>query len=117
MKPTKSTHSKVAFSRLSSPVAGAVSLALLLLLVGASLFGAEPASGKIHRVLLISVDGMHSLDMANYIKSYPQSALAQFAATGVNYTAAATTKHSDSIPATVGIFTGGTPAVAGMYYD
>src|SRR5262249_39082998 len=39
------------------------------------------------------------------------------AATGVNYTNASTTKPSDSIPATAGIFTGGSPAITGMYYD
>jgi hypothetical protein len=55
--------------------------------------------------------------MANYIKAHPQSALAQLAATGVNYTAASTTKPSDSLPSMVGIVTGGTPAVTGIYYD
>jgi hypothetical protein len=91
--------------------AGAVSLALLLSLGGLPSYGEDTANGKIHHVLLISLDGMHSLDMANYIKGHPQSALAQLAATGVNYTAASTTKPSDSFPAMVGIVTGGTPAV------
>jgi hypothetical protein len=99
------------------PVAGAVSLALLLSLGGSPAFGQEPASGKIRRVLLISIDGMHALDMANYIKTHPQSALAQLAAAGLNFTAASTTKPSDSFPAMVGIVTGGTPAVTGIYYD
>jgi hypothetical protein len=72
---------------------------------------------KIRRVLVISVDGMHSLDMALWIKSHPTSALGKLAARGVNYTNASTTKPSDSIPATVGIFTGGSPAIGGMYYD
>jgi predicted AlkP superfamily pyrophosphatase or phosphodiesterase len=57
-------------------------------------------------VLLISLDGMHSLDMANYIKGHPQSALAQLAASGVNYTAASTPTPSDSFPSMVGIVTG-----------
>jgi hypothetical protein len=118
MKPTtRSTSTGAALRRLLSPLRGAVSLALLLSLSGATLFGAEPGSGKIHRVLLISVDGMHSLDMANYIKSHPQSALAQLAASGMNYTAASTTKPSDSFPAMAGIVTGGTPSVTGIYYD
>jgi hypothetical protein len=90
---------------------------LLLSIAGSPAFAGEPASGQIHRVLLISVDGMHSLDMANYIKTHPGSALAQFAASGVNYTAAATTKPSDSFPAMAGIVTGGTPSVTGIYYD
>jgi len=77
----------------------------------------DPATGKIHRVMLISIDGMHALDLANFIKTHPQSALAQFAVSGVNYTAASTTRPSDSIPAMAGIITGGTPSVTGMYYD
>src|SRR2546423_7933340 len=72
---------------------------------------------RIRRVLVISIDGMHSLDMALWTKNNPQSALANLAAQGVNYTNATTTKPSDSIPATVGIFSGGSPAVGGMYYD
>src|SRR5207302_11277537 len=72
---------------------------------------------KIRRVLVISVDGMHALDLALWIKNNPGSTLAKLAAQGVNYTNATTTKPSDSIPATVGIFAGGSPAIGGMYYD
>jgi len=72
---------------------------------------------KIRRVLVISIDGMHALDMALWIKSHPTSALGKLSAQGVNYTNASTTKPGDSIPATVGIFTGGSPAIGGMYYD
>src|SRR5713226_2747462 len=100
-----------------TPAVGAVSLALLLSLGGSPAYGDDSDNGKIRRVLLISLDGMHSLDMANYIKGHPQSALAQLAATGVNYTAASTTRPSDSLPSMVGIVTGGTPAVTGIYYD
>jgi hypothetical protein len=72
---------------------------------------------KIRRVLVISIDGMHALDMALWIKSHPTSALGNLSAQGVNYTNASTTKPGDSIPATVGIFTGGSAAIGGMYYD
>ncbi|MEO8127528.1 MAG: alkaline phosphatase family protein [Bryobacteraceae bacterium] len=72
---------------------------------------------KTKRVLLISVDGMHSLDLANYIASNPNSTLALLTQNGYNYTNAASTKPSDSIPGTAGYVTGGTPAVTGMYYD
>ncbi len=72
---------------------------------------------KIRRVLVISIDGMHALDMALWIKNNPGSALANLSARGVNYTNASTTKPGDSIPATVGIFTGGSAAIGGMYYD
>ena len=72
---------------------------------------------KTKRVLLISIDGMHSLDLANYVASNPGSTLATLSQNGYNYTNASTTKPSDSIPAMAGIITGGTPSVTGMYYD
>src|ERR1051325_5187432 len=109
--------SGIGIERLSRPAAAALSLALLLSLGSVRAYGDDTAKGKIHRVLLISMDGMHSLDMANYIKGPPQSAYAQLAATGVNFTAASTTKPSDSFPSMAAIVTGGTPAVTGIYYD
>ena len=84
------------------------------------LFGTKFAYGddhKIRRVLVISVDGMHALDMALWVKNHPSSALGKLSAQGINYTNASTTKPSDSVPSTVGIFTGGSPAIGGMYYD
>ena len=72
---------------------------------------------KIRRVLVISIDGMHALDMALWVKNHPTSALGKLSAQGINFTNASTTKPSDSIPSTVGIFTGGSPAVGGMYYN
>src|SRR5258708_4745926 len=72
---------------------------------------------KIKSVLVISVDGMHSQDLSKWVQAHPSSTLAALAATGVNYTNAFSTKPSDSIPATIGIFTGGSPAIGGMYYD
>lgn len=74
-------------------------------------------SGRIRHVLVISLDGTHALDVAKYAAANPHSTLAQLSGGGVTFTNAYTTKPSDSIPATAGIFTGGTPAVTGMYYD
>jgi arylsulfatase A-like enzyme len=74
-------------------------------------------NNKIRHVLVISIDGMHSLDLALWVKNNPTSALAKLVAQGANYTNATTTKPSDSIPSTVGIFTGASPALGGMYYD
>ncbi len=73
--------------------------------------------GNIRRVLVISLDGTHALDVANYIQANPHSTLAQLSAEGTTFTNAHSTKPSDSIPSTSGIFTGGTPAVTGMWYD
>ena len=89
-----------------------------LLCIGSRLKAEEDGEdAKIRHVLVISLDGTHALDIANYIAANPHSTLAQLSAGGVNFTNAHTTKPSDSIPATAGIFTGGTPAVTGLYYD
>jgi hypothetical protein len=72
---------------------------------------------RLRHVILISVDGMHSLDMALYVANNPHSTLAELAGNAINYTNASTTKPSDSIPSTAGLVTGGTPAVTGVYYD
>jgi hypothetical protein len=75
------------------------------------------ADNKVRRVLVISIDGMHALDLALWVKNKPNSTLGRLSAQGMMYTNASTTKPSDSIPSTVGIFTGASPAVGGMYYD
>ncbi len=79
--------------------------------------GTGQGDNKIRRVLVISIDGMHALDLALWAKNNPGSAIGQLVAQGLNFTNASTTKPSDSIPATAAIFTGGTPAVTGMWYD
>ncbi len=79
----------------------------------------------IKRVLLISVDGMHAVDLqncANGISTVNNGApycpaLAALGKTGVNYVAASTSKPSDSFPGLISIVTGGSPALTGIYYD
>ena len=61
---------------------------------------------QVKHVLLISVDGLHALDLANFIKSNPQSNLAQLSAHGVTYTQASTSKPSDSFPGLMSMVTG-----------
>jgi len=81
--------------------------------------------GHIKHVLLISVDGMHAVDFANCAHGISAvnngapfcPALAALANTGVNYTAASTSKPSDSFPGLTAIVTGGSPALTGVYYD
>src|SRR5258707_3066806 len=53
---------------------------------------------KIKHVLLISVDGLHALDVANYVESHANSALADLAGHGVTYSNARTPANSDSFP-------------------
>ena len=69
------------------------------------------------RVLLISVDGMHALDLANYVASHPNSTLAQLSAHGKTYTNATTSQPSDSFPGLAGLVTGGSPTTTGFWYD
>ncbi len=75
-----------------------------------------PATG-INHVLLISVDGMHATDLDHYIRQHPRSTLATLAASGVEYGNAHTVVPADSFPGLLGIMTGGTPAVTGVYFD
>src|SRR5215467_11810855 len=73
--------------------------------------------GHIQRVLLISVDGMHALDVANYVAAHPQSALAELSAHGVTFSNARTPANSDSFPGLLALVTGGSPRSHGLFYD
>jgi len=100
---------------------GLVALAL------ASLFSstaAAQADSKIQHVLLISIDGMHSLDFVNCAKGVPIYGnqtycphLAALSSTGVHYLQTLTPKPSDYFPGLVAQITGGTPRSAGIFYD
>jgi Type I phosphodiesterase / nucleotide pyrophosphatase len=92
---------------------------LSTLFIGGPVLRAQnaPSATKITHVLVISIDGMHSQDLAKWVSANPSSTLAQLTATGVNYPNASTTQPSDSIPSTVGIFSGASPSLGGMYYD
>lgn len=77
-----------------------------------------PGGGDHHikRVLFISVDGMHALDLSVYVRAHPESTLAKLSAHGVVYTQAWTSRPSDSFPGTLAEFTGGTPISTGVWY-
>ena len=68
-------------------------------------------------ILLVSVDGMHAVDLANYISAHPQNHFAQLAAHGVIYPKALTSAPSDSFPGLLAQVTGGTPKSTGVFYD
>ncbi len=100
-----------------------VGVALLAISLAASLSFAQ-GKGPIQHVLLISVDGMHSLDFDNCVKGVPESGnetycphLASLSSTGVHYLQALTSKPSDSFPGLVAQITGATPRSAGVFYD
>ena len=97
------------------------SLAISLALAGTAAANQPPhpphPPAPVHRVLLISVDGLHQVDLANWIAANPDSALARLAAQGVTYDDAHTTTPSDSFPGLLSMVTGGTPKSTGVYYD
>ncbi len=94
---------------------------LLPLLVAASLFCAGIAradsNSNIKHVLLISVDGLHALDVANYVAAHPNSALAELSRHGVTFSNAQTPANSDSFPGLIALVTGGSPVTSGLFYD
>jgi hypothetical protein len=80
---------------------------------------------KIKHVLLLSVDGMHAIDLKNCTTgistinsgdSYCPN-LAALTQTAVHYVDASTSKPSDSFPGLMSIVTGATPRTMGIYYD
>jgi hypothetical protein len=88
------------------------------LLSGCGAPGSSPPEGKrAERVLLLSIDGLHHADLANWVRSNPDSALARLSAKGVTYANARTPIPSDSFPGLLALVTGGTPRVTGVYYD
>jgi hypothetical protein len=68
-------------------------------------------------VLLISVDGMHAIDLTNYIQNHPTSNFARLSRTGIVYPNAFTTAPSDSYPGMLAQVTGASPKTAGLFYD
>ena len=72
-----------------------------------------PADHPAARVLLLSVDGLHAVDLANWIAAHPHSVLAELSARGVTYTNA----HTPMADAAAGLLapaTGGTPISTGI---
>jgi Type I phosphodiesterase / nucleotide pyrophosphatase len=76
----------------------------------------EPGADVRH-VLLISVDGLHALDLTNYVASHPDSTLAELSRHGVTYTNASASTPSDSFPGLAALVTGGSPTTTGFWYD
>ncbi len=96
----------------------ACGLAALGVLALAPAQAQRPGSGPIKRVLLISVDGLHAVDLANYTRNInPGGALAGLSAHGATYTQAFCSKPSDSFPGLMALVTGGTPVSTGVWYD
>ena len=75
------------------------------------------ANLKVKRVLLLGIDGMHAVDLENYVRANPQSTLAKLKNMAFTYTSASTSRPSDSFPGILAITTGGSPYSAGVFYE
>ena len=72
---------------------------------------------RIQHVLLISVDGLHALDVARFVENHPNSAFAELAGHGITYSNASTPAHTDSFPGLLALVTGGSPISHDVFYD
>jgi hypothetical protein len=79
--------------------------------------GGESSRARVRHVVLLSIDGLHQLDLANWVAAHPRSALAQLTRRGTTYAAAKGSTPSDSFPGLLALVTGGTPKTTGVYYD
>jgi hypothetical protein len=91
--------------------------AMALIAYGQQPARANDSHGKIKHVLLISVDGLHGVDVTNYLTLHPKSAFARLLQHGISYTNVSTSRPSDSSPGLVALVTGGSPRTTGVYYD
>src|SRR5579859_976989 len=98
-----------------------VLLGTALAVAGSAGAAAEPDSfargHEIRHVLLISVDGLHALDLTNYVASHKDSTLAELSRHGVTYTNNTSSTPSDSFPGLAALVTGGSPVTTGFWYD
>jgi len=99
-------------------------LALALVIFASVFSGAQvprgtslPANRRVQRVLLISIDGFHAVDLASYIKLRPTSALARLSSRGVTYTGAYGSFPSNSWPGLTALITGGTSVSTGVLFE
>jgi hypothetical protein len=109
----------------SNPTAAALAIMLALLVctipAGASALG----SGKVRHVLLLSIDGMHAVDLYNCVHGIDGVAggapycpnLAALSRHAINYVNASSSKPSDSFPGLAALVSGGSPKSTGLYYD
>src|ERR1700737_4652705 len=90
---------------------------IVLGLMAGAAFGATAQAADIDHALLISVDGLHALDVARYVEGHPHSALAELSNHGITYSNAHTPANSDSFPGLLALVTGGSPITHGLFYD
>ena len=80
--------------------------------------GDEKRGKRIEHVLLISVDGMHEVDLERYLAvGHSKGGFARLVAKGIQYTNASSARPSDSFPGLMAFMTGGSPRSHGVFYD
>jgi hypothetical protein len=72
-----------------------------------------PTDHPAARAIIVSVDGLHAYDLANFVAAHPQSTLAALTAHGVTYTNART-PWADPAAGLLAFATGGTPISTGI---
>lgn len=92
-------------------------LMMFTLVVGPAVAAGAARRPTVRHVLLISVDGLHEVDLARCIASGGCPQLAALTRHGVLYSDASTPRPSDSFPGLLAQVTGGPPRVTGVYYD
>ena len=119
MKSQTHTSAFASLRAKTTPAYGLAALGISLLLPAAAIADGNDNGDhkKVDHVLLISVDGMHQSDLAWYVQTHTNSALANLVARGVDYSDASTPFPSDSFPGMVAQATGGNPSSTGIYYD
>jgi hypothetical protein len=81
--------------------------------------------GKVKHVLLLSIDGMHAVDLYNCmhgIEGVKDGAtycpnLVELSTHAIDYVNASSSKPSDSFPGLAALVSGGSPKSTGLYYD
>ncbi len=92
--------------------------AYALPLAGVAALPAHAGDGpRFQHVLLVSVDGMHAVDLARYLQRPGASTLKRLSRHGTQFPNAYTTAPSDSFPGMVAQVTGASPKTAGVFYD
>jgi type I phosphodiesterase/nucleotide pyrophosphatase len=76
-----------------------------------------PRRDSVQHVLLLSIDGMHGLDLANLVKDRPESALAKLSLHALTYSNASTSFPSNSWPGLLSMVSGGSPNVTGVIFE
>lgn len=112
-----SFRDKVMQSKRLLLVLACVAAALVFVAAQRSGRNSLPNHRRVQHVLLISIDGFHAVDLANYIKMRPGSALARLSGHGITYTNASTSFPSNSWPGLTALITGGSSVSTGIIFE